>query len=419
MRHYLLSLLSLVIFASSLDAQNALVYDNHIYKDHIQSVEFSHNNVPLSLPIVDLNSPGVLKLEFDDREGSYLTYLYRIIHCDKDWNPTDLDEIEYLDGFNNEEIDDFANSQNPYSEYTHYELRLPNDDLNWTLSGNYLLVIFEDETEDLVLTRRFVVTENAASIAAQMTRPQNVSKIRTNQDLQVSIDISNVRMANPLTDVYLTVMQNGNWNSSYTNVNPTYQNGRSIFFDEYEILTFPALKEFRNFDIRNLRFRGDYVNFIERDEDETRVLLDLGTIRNKTFFDNEPDANGGFIIANEDFGGGDVTGEYASVIFTLESPWMEEDVFVVGSFNDWRPNEKYRMEYDYERNLYYKTIPFKQGYYDYMYAVMAEDGKLDINEVEGSWFETENDYLIIAYYRDIGSRYDRVLDVLKINSFQR
>lgn len=419
MRHYLLSLLSLVTLVSSLDAQEALVYDNHIYKDYIQTVEFSHNNVPLSLPIVDLNSPGVLKLEFDDREGSYLTYLYRIIHCDKDWNPTDLDEIEYLDGFNNEEIDDFANSQNPYSEYTHYELRLPNDDLNWTLSGNYLLVIFEDETEDLILTRRFVVTENAANIAARITKPQNVSKIRTNQDLEVSIDISNVRMANPLTDVYLTVMQNGNWNSSYTNVNPTYQNAGSIFFDEYEILTFPALKEFRNFDIRNLRFRGDYVNFIERDEDETRVLLDLGKIRNKTYFDNEPDANGGFIIANEDFGGGDVSGEYASVIFTLESPWLEEDVFVVGSFNDWRPNEKYRMEYDYDRNLYYKTIPFKQGYYDYMYAVMAEDGKLNINEVEGSWFETENDYLIIAYYRDIGSEYDRVLDVLKITSYPR
>lgn len=419
MRHLLISFLVLIATAATLCAQDGIIYDNHIYKDYIQTVEFSHNNVPLSLPVVDLNSPGVLKLEFDDREGSYKTFLYRLIHCDKDWNPTDLDEIEYLDGFNNEEIEDFANSQNAYSEYTHYQLNLPNDDLNWTLSGNYLLVIYEDETEELILTKRFVVTENAVNLSALMTKPQNVSKIRTNQDLQVSIDISNFRIPNPLTDIYLTVMQNGNWNTTYNNILPTYQNAGAVFFDQYEILTFPALKEFRNFDIRNLRFRGDYVNFIEKDENETRVLLDLGTIRNKTYFENEPDANGGFIVANDDFGGGDVTGEYAQVIFTLESDWIEEDVFVVGSFNDWRPHENYRMEYDYDRNLYYKTIPFKQGYYDYMYAVLAEDGTLDIDAVEGSWFETENDYLLIAYYRDIGSEYDRVLDVLKINSFPR
>ena len=419
MKPAIISILLFFLSSSMSLGQETVVYDNHVYKEYIKSVEFSHNNVPLTLPVVDFNSGGRLKLEFDDIEGGYRTYLYKIVHCDKDWYPSNLNEIEYLDGFNNEEIQEFRNSLNAYSNYTHYQLTLPNDDLRWNISGNFVLIITDDETEDLVLSRRFVVSESVATIAAQFVKPQNVANIRTNQDLQVSLDISDFRLNNPLNDVYLTVIQNGNWHSAQTNINPVYQNNNALFFDQYEILTFPALKEFRNFDTRSIRYSGDYVSYIEQDNDETRVLLDLGRIRNKTHFEYERDANGGFIIDNLDRSNGDVTGEYTQVTFTLEMDPIDQDLFIVGSFNDWQPSETYRMEYDYDRNLYFRTAPFKQGYYDYMYGVMNERGKLDIDQIEGSWFETENDYLIIAYYRDIGAEYDRVLDVITINSAPR
>jgi len=401
----------------SIQAQfNNIFYDNEVYVDYIESVQFSHSGLTLSIPIIDLRG-GQLFLEFDDREGEYKNYTYHLIHCDKDWNPSPLDEIEYLDGFNGEEIDEFAYSVNGYSEYTHYELTLPNEDIRWTISGNYLLSIYDQDLEITVLTRRFIVAESSANIFGEITRPDNTDKRNTHHELKLAISYEGMRVRRPQEEIFLTIMQNGNTNGALHNLTGTYVRGNNLHFDQYDMITFPALKEFRSCDVRNLKFRTEFVHSIDQKDGVTTVLMDLGKKRNDRVFLTEPDANGGFIIENKDAREGDISSEYVEVIFSLEADQpYEQDVYLTGAFSDWQPKDKYLMEYDSFDRLYTKTLILKQGYYDYMFALRTAENVLDMDPLEGSWYETENEYYVIAYYRDFGGEYDRVIAAATLTS---
>ncbi len=458
-------------YTASAQFENVMT-TNEVYVDYIESIQFGHSQIPLSMPIIDLGSQGELKLEFDDLEGGFKNYTYHLIHCDKDWYFSDLEEIEYLDGFNGEEIDEFTYSANAYSEYTNYQVFLPNEDLNWTISGNYLLVIYDDDLQIPVLTRRFIVSENVVSALADFVRPKEISYIRTHQELEVSLNMRDFQVFRPQQEIFVTVMQNGNFSNAFSNVTSNFSRGDILFFNDFnQQVAFPALKEFRSVDIRSLNFRSEFVKTIDRNEEGTTVLLDLGRQRSQDNYRNERDANGGFVIENFDLNrdrffqanqisgengtpvpnqqlsneifdsdrnrffdsasgsrssrvserarlrdqglsADNITSEYADVIFSLEvdNPYLE-DVYVVGGFSDWKAREKFRMQWDADNQIYLCKAPLKQGYYDYMFAVQNENGYLSIEDIEGSWFETENVYQIITYYREMGAEFDRVIDV--------
>lgn len=400
-------------------AQQSIVYDNMVYVPYIKSVTFAHRSLSTSLPIIDLNSEfeGELRLEFDDMEGGFKNYTYSIVHCDKDWYPSDLLEIEYLEGFNNEEIDQFAFSSNPYSEYTHYTLDLPNFDVKWLISGNYLLTVMDDDYEVPVLTRRFMVAENNVAIGYNLFRPRNLQKMNTHHELEISLNFENLNLSRPREELYVSVVQNGNWNSALHNQQGNFTVGDELRFDQYDQITFPALKEFRSFDIRTLQFTTAFVNSIDRNDQNTNVLLDLNKRRYDRNFVSEADANGFFVLDNQDVRNPTVSSEYCNVILNLESyKKFDHELYIIGAFSDWQAKEEYRLEYDPTRELYLGQALFKQGYYDYMFAVQKEDGFLDIEFAEGSYYETENDYLIIVYYRPLGAEFDRIVGVANFNS---
>ena len=392
--------------------------ENEIYADYIESVQFNHNNVQLSMPIIDLNSGGRLRLQFDDREGGFKNYTYHLIHCDKDWNYSNLDEIEYIDGFNGEEVDEFGFSVNSYSEYTNYQVVIPNDDIRWTISGNYLLVIYDSDLELPILSRRFIVTENAVSVGATFVKPRNLATLRTHQELEILLNLGDFRVFRPQEEIFVTVMQNGNDNNAFNNLQSNFSRGDILHFQNFnQQVSFAALKEFRACDIRTLNSRTENVISIDRDDIKSTVIMDLGKKRSNKNFQTEPDANGGYVIDNNDFDNGEISSEYVDVIFSLEvdRPYLEE-IYLVGSFCDWKPREKFKLEWNAERNIYLKKVSLKQGYYDYMFGVLKSDGILEMADIEGSWYETENDYQIITYYRGMTSEYDRVIDVNVITS---
>jgi hypothetical protein len=402
-----------------LDGQQDIIYDDMIYVPYIKSVVFAHRSLSTSLPIIDLNSgyEGALRLEFDDIEGGFKNYTYSIVHCDKDWYPSGLDEIEYMEGFNGEEVDAFEFSSNPYSEYTHYVLDLPNFDLKWTISGNYLLTITDDDYGVPVLTRRFMVAENEMIIGYELLRPRNVQKMNTHHELNISINFEGFNITRPRDELYISVVQNGNWNSALSNLQGNFVVGDDLKFNQYDQITFPALKEFRSFDIRTLDYTTEFVNAIERNDYETNVLLDLNKKRYDRNFLYEEDANGFFVLDNLDVRNGVVSSEYCNVIFNLEShKQFDQELYIVGAFSDWQAKEEYRLEYDSSRELYLGDALFKQGYYDYMFALRENDGFLNIEDIEGSYYETENDYLIIVYYRPLGAEFDRIVGVTNFSS---
>ena len=395
-------------------------YD-YVYVDNIKSVRFHLDGLSLTYPIVDLGSSTPLVLSFDDLDGDVKDYSYRLIHCDRDWQPSQLNTMEYLDGFTEELIDNFQYSFKTVQLFTHYRLFLPNNDMRWTISGNYLLVVYEDEGDKIpVITRRFMVVDPKVQIQPRLVRPSQVSKSRTHQEIDFSVDHQRLDIRSPQIEIRAAVLQNGRWDNAVTDLKPFFTRTNELIFDYQDKIVFPAGREFRYLDLRSLRFRSENVSAIESYRDGYEVILYKDEKRtNQSFFTRE-DINGKFVIESYDQRDFDLSGDYADVLFTLYSPAdLGGDVYLMGAISDWLPKEEFKMVYNPAINGYIVKVLLKQGYYEYAYGVMPDvEGvrTLDLTETEGNSHETQNDYTIIVYYRPFGSRYDQIIGAVTFDT---
>lgn len=412
-----LLLLPLLLRAQLEDIKN---YD-YVYVDNIKSVRFHLDGLLLTYPIVDLGSSTPLVLSFDDLDGDVKDYSYRLVHCDRDWQPSQLNTMEYLDGFTEELIDNFQYSFKTVQLFTHYRLFLPNNDMRWTISGNYLLVVYEDEGDKIpVITRRFVVVDPKIQIQPRLVRPSQVSKSRTHQEIDFSVDHQRLDIRSPQIEVRAAVLQNGRWDNAVTDLKPFFTRTNELVFDYQDKIVFPAGREFRYLDLRSLRFRSENISAIESYRDGYEVILYKDEKRtNQSFFTRE-DINGKFVIESYDQQDFDLSSDYADVLFTLYSPAeLGGDVYLLGAISDWQPKEEFKMIYNPAINGYVVKVLLKQGYYEYAYGVMPDvEGArtLDMSETEGNSYETQNDYTIIVYYRPFGSRYDQVIGAVTFDT---
>ena len=399
------------VFAQEEDAGK--VYRNHVYLDHIKSVKWHLQQIPLSNPIVTLNSRSKLELSFDDLSDEAKTYTYTIEHCDKNWNPSDLTEFDFIQGFTDEEIENYEFSFNTITNYTHYTLTLPNDDFRWTISGNYLLKIYLDEDEkQLAITRRFMVVDPQMRISVDFTPPAMVSNTKTHHEIDFEINHKGVQINNPQTDINVVILKNGNWHNPITGLKPLFIRENKLVYDYQNKIVFPAGKEFRFLDLRSLRFMPDKVSDISRTDDGYEITLFKEQSRAYSSYLHNEDLNGNFLIENLDENNPHLRSEYAYVIFALAMnlPLEDADIYVYGGLTDWELKEEFKMVYNTLISGYVARPFLKQGYYDYLYAVVPKGSKkIDLEELEGNWYETENEYTILVYFKPFGKRYDQLV----------
>lgn len=398
----------------------SLVNYDTIYNKDIASVKFFQSGLPLSMPVIDLVSDGSLTLQFDDLRSGNRRYRYEVFHLDKNWQKDALEEIDYVQGFNRSQIKDFAYSTNRNIDYTFYKLNFPNNEIKLKISGNYLIHVYEDIRKDereYIFTRRFMVVENKVKVHPIFVRPTDGLKYRTNQELDIEVNIKGFPIYNSRQEISLSVMQNARWGTLLENIVQNRDKTDYLVFDYIDKITFPAGKEFRYFDTRSLRFRSRFVKKITENRDETIVTLNNDKIRDEFKFLNEKDANGNYIIDNADKPQGDLSSEYTWVDFTLNSPeFTENKVYVIGGFSDWECKEENLMKYDAGSQAYLGSAFVKQGYYNYTYVVMDRQGHFTSSPIDGDWYETENDYQIMVYYHPFGSRYDQLIAFYSANS---
>lgn len=410
-----------LFLTSSLFSQYEDIYfEDYVYVTNLKSVKINPVGNPLDPPVVYLGNRQRLIVSFDDMDNVQKDYTYDIIHCNKDWTPSEMERIEYLDGFVNEEIDNSFFSVNTFVPYINYQLALPNADLSWNISGNYLLIIYEGgDVDDRIpaITRRFMVVDKKVNISVNNRRPLDVSKLRTHYEFDLFVNNKDFKILDPRNNVSVSVLQNYRWDIAISDLKPRFSVGDQMTIDNTGIISFPALKEFRSVDIRSLDFVANGIRSIDLNNYGTDVLVDLGRPRGDSYYTTIPDANGQFVIQNKDEGTDITGGDYANVIFTLESPEREENVYVMGAFTDWKMDEMYRMRYYDDRQVYIAEILLKQGYYDFFYGI-DDNGFLNAREIEGSWADTENDYQIFVYLREPGDRYDRLIGYYTFNSNQ-
>jgi len=414
------------VMAAVLCSSSALFaqIDNQVLDENIITVQLNLASSQLSLPIVNLQSgSGILVLQFDHLGDELRDYSYTIVHCNSDWKPSQLDDNEYIDGFTNDRITNINISFNTLMPYTHYMVGLPNRNMRWMLSGNYILKVFdEDDNDRVVITRRFMVVEPQWRIAAEFVRTVKVEKLDTWHEIDFSVDPKGARINNVQNDVKAFILQNGRWDNAIGPLKPFIERSGSLSYDYQDVVTFPAGKEFRFFDIRTFDFRGDRVKIITENQDYFEVTLLTDESRNGRPVTFLPDANGRFVIDNQNFNQTLLQCDYANVLFSISQnlPLDDADVYVFGELSDWQLKPEFKMSYSEEAHMYYLDAFLKQGYYNYQYMVVdTKTGKPDVDGFEGNWYETGNQYTILMYFRPFAARYDRLMGAVTLDSSRR
>ncbi len=405
-------------------AQNdePLAIEDEIYFEHIKSVKFHLSSLPTSYPILDLKGTGRLLLSFDDLEGDNKDYVYTITHCDKDWIPTQINELEYMTGFNEVDITNFQLSNQSKQDYTHYELLIPNNTTQLKLSGNYILsVLDEDNGNEVVLTKRFLVVEHLINITADVLPALNTEKYNTHQRVDFGIDLNKFYISDAHNELYVHILQNNRWDNALKNIKPLNVVGDVIQYNKFNTSSFPGGKEFRFFDTRDILINSERTQSIDINRHSVDVILKNDVKRGYKQYLYYRDGNGAFVpnyLSTQR--NGKATSEYTHVTMILESaqPIYDHDIYAVGEFSAWKLYPENQLEYVEDLKAYVGVLLLKQGYYNYYYAAIGEDNVPNYELTEGNSFETENEYTILAYYRQLGARYDRLIGVSSVNSLK-
>jgi hypothetical protein len=388
---------------------------DNIYVDYIRSVRMSPNNILMGMPIIDLHSNTQLFIMFDDLSDEVKNFTYTVVHCDADWQPSGLTENEYINGFLEDRIMDFDFSANTRTNFVYYYFAIPNRNMSFSKSGNYLLKVYEDDREKtLVFVRRFMIAERVVQVLPQVVRPSMVSKGETHQEIDFFVNHRDLNIRNPLLEVKATVLQNGRWDNAVTGIIPLFSRPGEMSFDFQDKIVFEAGKEFRSLDLRSMRYPSGDVAAIEVFSDGIDITLGKDIKRSNQVYLQYQDLNGHFVIESADMGDQELSADYARALFTLHSPteYADADVYLFGRITDWRVKPEFRLDYNRRIQAYMGEILLKQGWYNYYYVVVPrKGGPPSIQETEGNWFETENQYTILVYYRPFGERFDRLVGV--------
>lgn len=395
---------------------------NSIFNENIRSVQFVREGWDFSQPVLELGADQRLLLKFDELAEGVTNFVYTITHCDSEWYPSRLVQSEYMEGFIENPVTDYAASVNTTSKYTNYLLTLPNENVRFLVSGNYLLSVFDEANRTApVLTRRFYIVEPSTEISGEVKKSTFEGYKGRDQEIDFTVDYSRFSIQDPRTEVKVVVMQNSRDDNCLTNLKPLFVRNNLLCYDLSRENVFVGGNEFRNFDTKNIRMNGLGIANIEFINPDYHITLRTDQIRGGDYR-NESDLNGRYLIKNDRVTDSDLEADYIFVHFSLEmkEPLLGGEVYIFGGLSDWQCQPANKMKWNFESKLYEAALLVKQGFYDYQY-VYVENGskKIDSTLLEGSYVETENDFQIFIYYRSFSSRYDKLIGYRTINSVKR
>jgi len=396
-------------------------YQNAVFRDEIKSVTMFREGNELSNPVIELGSDVKLLLKFDDLAEDVKNYSYTVIHCDANWNESYIQQNEYLSGFPDNPIADYAMSFNTTVKFVNYQLSIPNDDCAPKYSGNYVLVVFEENNrQNLVLTQRFYVVEPKVRIEGLVKKATFDVYNGENQEVDFKVVNQQLKLMNPREDIKVVLMQNRRWDNAILDLKPNFIRDNVLDYDYNKENVFPGGNEFRYFDIRTKRHPGENVESIKFIRPYFHAALLPDEIRNNSKFLPYKEMNGNFVIESQDrVTDTDTECDYMFVHFYLPMPsqLVGGSVNVFGALTGWNANKSNEMKWNYEAAGYELTMLLKQGYYNYQYVYVPEGAKkADSVNLEGTFFITENEYQIFAYYRDLSARFDRLVGFVTLNS---
>jgi len=397
-----------------------LRFSDQVYRDDIATVQVYPEDNKLSAPIIELNSGMSVQVNFDVFSDQIEDLRYHLVHCDAQWNPTDLEPNEYLTGFNEQQISDVEYSFNTRKDFIHYRFRFPNDMMKVRYSGNYLVVVYADnDVQNLVLSRRVIIYENLVAVNASAHASTVIAHRNTHQEVDLDILPGLFDIRFPNRDLHVSILQNWDWTRAITDLKPRFVKTDELDYDYMGVNEFLAGNEYRDFDTKSQDYLSMEIEKMTWNGPGDIVVYLKGDLpQNTKSYSTRGDIDGRFYIRNDRTDDPDLEADYHTTLFRLIAPESPgKSIFITGQFSDWRCLPKYEMHWDSALACYTGEATFKQGFYNYRYeSVSAFDKVPTMMDYEGSYFQTENEYNLIVYNYDLAGGYDRVIAYQLLNT---
>ncbi len=383
--------------------------------DYIKTITFKSNTNESQLPILKLNER--LQLEFDVLNGDEDDFYYKIEYYNFDWTPNKtLLKSEYLQGIDNVRIVNYENSFNTYQIYSHYNLQIPNSQTRLKISGNYMLKIYNDYDE-LMFTRKFMIYEDLVNVGVAIKRSRDVRFVQQKQSVDFKISSAAMLFNNPKRTIKTVVIQNNNLNTVINDLKPLYTIGRSLIYKYDTESSFWGGNEYLYFENKDVRGANVGIQFIDL-QDIYHHYLFTDIIRANRPYTYNPDINGNFLITALNARDVTIEADYTVLHFSLQHPEMLDDksIHIYGNFNNYAITENTKMTFNPRTGYYETTLTLKQGFYNYKYVIVDAKGNIDEGAISGNYWQTENNYKVLVYYRDLGARFDKIIGYGEGNS---
>lgn len=383
-----------------------------IADSHFKSLQVKLDGNDYFPPIIVLNSDDRIKISFDElsEERSYLRY--SVIHCNADWSPSNLIESEYVEGFNYANIEDYKFSIGTLCHYVHYSFMLPNDDIRFLVSGNYLVKIYEeDEPEKTLLQARFYVSENAISVGTSVTSRTDIDFNREHQQVSFTVNTKDYQIRNMYSDLKSYVSQNSRYDNEVVIDSPLMVSGKNITYAHDKRLIFEAGNEFRRIETVAQHGISMGVERMEFHHPFYHAVLFTDEMRADKSYIYDKTQMGRFTIRSTEASDSDNGSEYIVTHFTLDTGGEINGgkIYLNGEFTNNLFTPATMMKYDSSSGLYLADLLLKQGAYNYQYLFVPDGKNRGFSSIDGNKYQTVNEYLVRVYHCDIVSRYDRLI----------
>ena len=402
-RKYLFLITFLITATISFSQEKEVVPPYYIKT--VSFVQNGQNAVPLFL------LGDTFQLQFDDLHGTEDNYYYKITHCDYDWKPSQLSINEYLGGFDELRIQDYYNSINALQIYSHYKLTIPNKQTQLKVSGNYIISIL-NESREVVFSRKIIICEDLVSVPMQVKRARTNNNLEYKHNLEFAVKSNAITFQSPLTNVKVLLMQNGRFDNSISKIKPMYTIGNDLIYKYDTETQFWAGNEYLFFENKNIRVATNSIAQVDLNSGLYSCYLYTNGARASQQYTFWPDINGNFLVNNLNAENNEIESDYVWIYFSLSAPafYLDKNIYVTGMFNNYVLSDENKMDYNEKKGIYEKAIMVKQGFTNYSFSVGDGKGKIDAeNAIDGNFWQTENNYHAIIYYRENNQRYDRVI----------
>lgn len=392
-----------------------------IYVNNIKTVRMYNSGNQLSIPVINLNGSNQVELQFDDLDADVKYYYYTYQLCNSDWSPADLGQFDYIKGFTQNRITNYRFSSIALTRYTHYQIALPDRNMYPSRSGNYIVKVFlNGDTSQLVFTKRLLVLDSKTTTNARITEPFSPTLSLTHQKLQFVVDTKGLEGVNAAQQIKVVILQNNRWDNAMKNIKPTFIRGTSLEYNSENTAVFPAGREWRWLDIRDFQLQSDRVLTADYKKNSTDIFLRPDVPLASRPYVYYKDLNGMSSIEAirgiNPFWEGDYATVYFSFLPPNGMPYTDNDVYLFGQLTNYNFTDSLKMIFNPAKGRYETHLLLKQGFYDYSYMAVDKNNPEIHSELDGNFFETENLYTILVYYKSFIGRVDELIGISSFDS---